>query len=68
MSFIQVEEAYIQDKFNLTGISELVSDYKAALQLILDDEHSDDLPEDEVQNIEHSAEMVRWCHCCCWCF
>ena len=53
-----MEEAYIQDKFNLTGINELVPNYKAALQLILDDEQDEDLADEEVQSIEHAAETV----------
>ena len=32
--------------------------YKAALQLILDDEQEEELGEDEVQSIEHAAETV----------
>jgi casein kinase II subunit beta len=40
------------------GLSELVPNYKAALQLILDDEQEDELAEDEVQSIEHAAETV----------
>ncbi len=50
--------SYIEDKFNLTGLPEFVPDYKNALQLILDDEQSEDMGEEEVRHVEQAAEMV----------
>uniref|UniRef100_UPI00358DFCE0 casein kinase II subunit beta-like n=1 Tax=Myxine glutinosa TaxID=7769 RepID=UPI00358DFCE0 len=56
----QVDEDYIQDKINLTGLDEQVLFYPDALAMIRDFE-ADDEPEDNPHNsqvIKHSAETL----------
>jgi len=55
--FAEIDEEYIQDDFNLTGLSGMIPNYELALDLILDAE-TDDLTEDQVDLVESAAEML----------
>jgi len=57
--FVEVDEEYIQDDFNLTGLSAMVPYYDTALDLILDtDSDIDNLPEDKQEIAETAAEVL----------
>mmetsp|Transcript_3210 Transcript_3210/g.4704 ORF Transcript_3210/g.4704 Transcript_3210/m.4704 type:complete len:408 (+) Transcript_3210:182-1405(+) len=58
--FCDVEEDYIQDNFNLTGLSSLVPYYEYALDMVLDVEMpmEDSLTEEQQEIVESAAEML----------
>merc|ERR1712066_97286 len=57
--FVEVDEDYIQDDFNLTGLSTQVPYYEYALNMILDfDDQDDQLPEDQQPLVETAAQML----------
>jgi hypothetical protein len=58
--FCEVDDEYIQDDFNLMGLSALVPYYDYALDLILDDEHPNQLllSEEQLEMVDSSAEML----------
>ncbi|KAL7067027.1 casein kinase II regulatory subunit family protein [Cryptosporidium serpentis] len=55
--FIEVDDDYIMDDFNLTGLSEHVIYYDDALDMILD-RIDDDFSEDEIGTVEASAQLL----------
>jgi casein kinase II subunit beta len=58
--FCEVDEEYIQDDFNLSGLSSMVPYYDYALDLILDVESPNDdmLTEQQHELVESAAEML----------
>ncbi|KAK4800992.1 hypothetical protein SAY86_021479 [Trapa natans] len=58
--FCEVDDEYIQDDFNLCGLSSQVPYYDYVLDLILDAEssHSDMFSEEKTELIESAAEML----------
>ncbi|KAJ2722102.1 casein kinase 2 regulatory subunit [Coemansia sp. Benny D115] len=58
--FCEVPESFIEDEFNLTGLSQAVNYYVEALEMILDIEDSSNDPQytDEIEAIGTSAEVL----------
>merc|ERR1719359_1771500 len=56
--FCQVDEDYIQDKFNLTGLMSQVAYYEYALDMILDIDNDDQFSDEQQEVIERDAELL----------
>jgi len=57
--FCEVEDSYVQDTFNLTGLDSMIPYYDNALDLILDIESRDDmLSDDQQEMLENDAETL----------
>lgn len=56
--FCEVDESYVQDSFNLTGLQSQTRYFDLALDLILDVEPSDVLSDDQQEAVENDAENL----------
>ncbi|KAL7424846.1 casein kinase 2 regulatory subunit [Cryptotrichosporon argae] len=57
--FAEIDEDYILDRFNLTGLNgEVVAEYQRALDLITDQLDDEALDEEVRENIEHAARFL----------
>merc|ERR1719400_2615636 len=56
--FCQVDEDYIHDSFNLTGLANQVPYYDFALDLITDIDCDEDFSDEHQEMIEHDAEVL----------
>lgn len=53
-----MDEDFIQDEFNLYGLSQSVPNYEFALDMILDNENEEELTDDQQEIVERNAEML----------
>ena len=56
--YCEVDEDYIQDDFNLSGLSSIVPYYDYALDIILDVESREQLSEQQHELVDSAAEML----------
>lgn len=56
--FCEVEESFVQDSFNLTGLTSQIPYYDYALDMILDVETTETLSDDQQEMVENDAENL----------
>jgi len=56
--FVEVDEEYIQDDFNLTGLSNMVQNYDYALDMILDVDPEEPFTDEQQEAVTSAAEML----------
>jgi casein kinase II subunit beta len=56
--FVEVSQEFIEDDFNLTGLSSIVPYYREALDMILDFEPESPIAMNDMPLIQHSAELL----------
>jgi len=56
--FCEIEEDYIEDHFNLTGLVSQIPYYDFALDLICDIENDEEFPDEHLEMIERDAEVL----------
>lgn len=56
--FVEIDEDYIQDDFNLTGLSQIVPYYDEALSIILDEDDQDQVEDEDQAMLETACQML----------
>jgi len=56
--FVEVDDEYVQDDFNLTGLSQIVPYYDDALSIILDEDEQDQFNEEDGPMLEGATQML----------
>ncbi len=56
--FVEVDEEYIADDFNLTGLSQIVPYYDEALSVILDEDEHEQMNDEENAMLESATQML----------
>ena len=56
--FVEIDEEYVQDDFNLTGLSQIVPCYEDALSIILDEDDQDQTGDEDPAMLETACQML----------